>query len=69
MLNDCFVMMEQGVVQDIHGAMMLPLDFIKMYRQSPEWDKQAKRINEKRQLHIESLNRMAMLINIISKRL
>ncbi len=69
LLNDCFILMEQGVVSDISAAMQLPIDFMKLYKNSPEWDKQAKRINDKRQLAIESLNRMATLISIISKRL
>lgn len=69
LLNDCFVLIEQGVIQGVNEAMNLPLDFIHFYRQSPEWDKQAKRINDKRQLHIEGLNRLAMLITLISKRL
>lgn len=69
LLNDCFVLMEQQVVSGISEAFGLPLDFVKLYRQSPQWDKQVKRINDKRQLMIECLNRIGTLITLISKRL
>ena len=69
LLNDCFVLIEQGVVTGIDEAMRLPLDFVYFYQKSPEWDKQSKRVSDKRQLYIEMLNRLGTLIGIVSKRL
>lgn len=69
LLHDSFVLIEQGVATGINDAMRLPLDFVRLYRQSPEWDKQVARMNDKRQLWIEGLNRLSTLITLISKRL